>query len=159
MFYGDTDNIKAFKERCDKYDMPNVLTIPNIVNSSIYHPLYIWEGPETRLCLINHWLLFHFNTLHSFRSIYQDFLRLMRSAAIGFAIFLITLPLRRYILKSTIVIIRFLKQVLKEGLWWSRLWCIRCYLCQMMWSQCWRQFWKNSLRMVWQLFKMNLFRY
>ena len=41
MFYGDTDKIKAFKERCDKYDMPNVLTIPTIVNSGIYHPIYI----------------------------------------------------------------------------------------------------------------------
>ena len=54
MFCGNTDKIKAFKERCDKYDMTDILIITTLFNSGAYPPREIWGGPETMLCLLNH---------------------------------------------------------------------------------------------------------
>ena len=116
MFYGNTDNIKAFKDHCDKYDTTDVITIPDIFNCVASNPLDRWGGPEKRLCLLNHWSKFPLNKFHIFIRKHQAILRLMRSAASGFAILLMTILLRRYVIKSKIFILHFLKQVLKEVL-------------------------------------------
>ena len=60
MLYGNTDKIKEFKEFCDKYDMTNVLMIPTLVNSGDTNYKDRWGGPETRLCMLNHWYKFPF---------------------------------------------------------------------------------------------------
>ena len=43
MFFSNTYKIKAFKECCDKYNMKDVLMIPNLVNSGVTCPQDIWR--------------------------------------------------------------------------------------------------------------------
>ena len=67
MFYGNTDKIKAFQKHRDKYDMKDVIMIPNPVNSSDYHLPNKWGGTKTRFCLLNHWSKFSLEHIAHFQ--------------------------------------------------------------------------------------------
>ena len=87
MFCGSTNKIKLFKECYNKYEMSDVLMIPTLVDSSATHLKNILGGTETRICLINHLLNLHLNTLHIFRRTHKAIILLICSEASGFKIY------------------------------------------------------------------------
>ena len=74
MDVGNIGILKELAERCKRYDIFDILCIPDYCNKNAQHPTNKWHGTDKRTCLLENWSSVSFPRVADYQSDLNKFL-------------------------------------------------------------------------------------